>query len=275
MAGRRPPRGAGEGLLCPTPRPKSVLALDDMIAPLVELDANGLCLQWRNHLGGTPPAHLPRWLLMKILAYRIQATAFGGLDKETLRVLRQPKGRRLASSDLHPFQARSATTRETATLRRVEGAQAAGMGDGGQVILAGARVSTGLDAWIAEAGAYRFFAGWRSDPFFFDVQGMLNNQQFSGADVFADKNVCSIVLESPNSDLGRKRLGLWARTRATRAAAGSRRTAARCPRKLSSSLEGKETPTWQVNLRMTTASFLSSRTRSSTAAGIRPRKQGG
>src|ERR1700687_4072377 len=81
MARRRPPRGAGEGLLRPRPRSEGVLALDDMIAALVELDANGLCLQWRNHLGGTPPAHLPRWLLMKILAYRIQATAFGGLDK--------------------------------------------------------------------------------------------------------------------------------------------------------------------------------------------------
>ena len=81
MAGRRPPRGAGEGLLRPTPRSKGVLALDDMIAALVELDANGLCLQWRNHLGGTPPAHLPRWLLMKILAHRIQAAAFGGSTK--------------------------------------------------------------------------------------------------------------------------------------------------------------------------------------------------
>ena len=106
MAGRRPPRGAGEGLLRPTPRPKGVPAMDDLIAALVELDANGLCLQWRNHLGGTPPAHLPRWLLMKILAYRIQAAAFDGPDKETLRVLRQPKGRRPASSDLHPFEAR-------------------------------------------------------------------------------------------------------------------------------------------------------------------------
>jgi hypothetical protein len=101
---------------------------------------------------------------------------------------------------------------QTATLRRVEGARAAEMGDGGEVILAGARVSTGLDARTTETGDYRFFAGWRSDPFFFDVQGMLNNQQFSGADFFADKNVCSIVLEVPNSDLGRKRLGLWART---------------------------------------------------------------
>ena len=96
----------------PAAATQGVLTQDDMIAALVELDANGLCLQWRNHLGGTPPAHLPRWLLMKILAYRIQAAASGGLDKETLRVLRQPKGRRLASSDLHPFEARIATTRE-------------------------------------------------------------------------------------------------------------------------------------------------------------------
>jgi hypothetical protein len=96
---------------------RGVLPLDDMIAALVELDANGLCLQWRNHLDGTPPAHLPRWLLMKILAYRIQAIAFGGLDKETLRVLRQPKDRRLASSDLHPFEARVATTREGTKLK--------------------------------------------------------------------------------------------------------------------------------------------------------------
>jgi Protein of unknown function (DUF2924) len=116
MAGR-PPRSAGEGLLRPTPRPKGVLALDDVIAALVELDANGLCLQWRNHLGGTPPAHLPRWLFMKILTHRIQAAAFGGLDKETLRVLRQPKGRRLASSDLHPFEARVATTRDGTELK--------------------------------------------------------------------------------------------------------------------------------------------------------------
>ena len=76
MARRRPPRGTGEGLLRPTPRPKGVLALDDMIAALVELDANGLCLQWRNHLGGTPPAFLPRWLLMKILALGSCADAF-------------------------------------------------------------------------------------------------------------------------------------------------------------------------------------------------------
>src|SRR5260370_2058934 len=60
---------------------------------------------------------------------------------------------------------------QTATLRRVVGAQAAGMDDGGQIIVDGARGSTGPQARVTEAGDYRFFAGWRSDPFFFDVLG--------------------------------------------------------------------------------------------------------
>jgi len=101
---------------------------------------------------------------------------------------------------------------QTATLRRAEGAQAAGAGDGGQAILEGAPVSTGREAQVTEVGNYRFFAGWRSDPFFFDVEGALNNLQFTGDDYFADKDVCSIVLELPNSALGSKAVGLWART---------------------------------------------------------------
>ena len=48
--------------------------------------------------------------------------------------------------------------------------------------------------------------------FFFDTQGALNNLQFTGNDFFADKNVCSIVLEVPNSELGGKPVDLWART---------------------------------------------------------------
>jgi hypothetical protein len=101
---------------------------------------------------------------------------------------------------------------QTATLRRVEGAQAAGTGDAGQAIVEGAPVSTGREARVTQAGDYRFFAGWRSDPFFFDVQGAINNLQFTGNDFFANKDVCSTVLEVPNSALGPKRVGLWART---------------------------------------------------------------
>ncbi len=101
---------------------------------------------------------------------------------------------------------------QTATLCRADGAQAAGTDDGGRLIVKSAPVSMGEEARVTEAGEYRFFAGWRSDPFFFDTQGALNNLQFTGNDFFADKNVCSIVLEVPNSELGRKPVDLWART---------------------------------------------------------------
>jgi hypothetical protein len=101
---------------------------------------------------------------------------------------------------------------QNATLRRVEGLKAIGAGDGGQTIIEAAPVSTGPEARVTEAGGYRFFAGWRSDPFYFDVEGALNNLQFTGSDYFADKDVCCIVLEVPNSALGPKKMGLWVRT---------------------------------------------------------------
>src|SRR6267154_927078 len=81
-----------------------------------------------------------------------------------------------------------------------------------EVKIEAAPVSTGRDARVTEAGRYRFFAGWRSDPFFFDTRGALNDLQFTGDDFFIDKDVCSIVLEMPNSALGPRRVGLWART---------------------------------------------------------------
>jgi hypothetical protein len=102
---------------------------------------------------------------------------------------------------------------QTATVRRVEGADAAGMGDGAETIIEGAAVSTGREAQVTEAGDYRFFAGWRSDPFFFDVQGLLNNFQFTGSDFFADEDVGSIALEVPNAALGSGvGVSLWHRT---------------------------------------------------------------
>ncbi len=100
---------------------------------------------------------------------------------------------------------------QTATVRRLERAQAAGTGEGGQVIVEGAPVSMAREAQVTEAGDYRFFAGWRSDPFFFDA-GALNNFQFVGQDFFADKDICSIVLEVSNTNWGSKGVGLWART---------------------------------------------------------------
>ena len=112
------------------------------------------------------------------------------------------------------YQARFASSKaggQTATLRRLDEAQATGTREGGQVIVDGAPVSMGRDAQVTQAGDYRFFAGWRSDPFFFDA-GAFNTFQWVGKDYFGDKDICSIALEVPNTALGGKAVGLWART---------------------------------------------------------------
>src|SRR5262249_34273722 len=101
---------------------------------------------------------------------------------------------------------------QTAPLRRIDGLQAVGNGDGGHLIVEGAAVSTGREPAVANAGDYRFFVGWRSDPFFCDVEGAKNDLHFTGDDFFADKDVCSIALEVPNSALGEKKIRLWTRT---------------------------------------------------------------
>jgi hypothetical protein len=108
--------------------------------------------------------------------------------------------------------ASSGDGKQTATVRRIHGVQAAGVCDDGEVIVEGAPVSVGRDALTTKAGDYRLFSGWRSDPFFFDVNGNFNHMQFTGDDFFKDKDVCSIVIELPNSALTKKRVGIWART---------------------------------------------------------------
>jgi hypothetical protein len=101
---------------------------------------------------------------------------------------------------------------QTATLRCARGAAAAGLGDAGDVLIQDAPVSMGPTAQVTEAAGHRFFVGRRSDPFFFDVLGVIDDFKFSQKDFFADKDVCSIVLEVPNAFLGPGPLGIWART---------------------------------------------------------------
>ena len=101
---------------------------------------------------------------------------------------------------------------QTATLRRVDWPESSRTEEDGEIVVDNAAVSIGHEANVAEARGYRFFAGWRSDPFFFDTQGALNNLQFTGVDFFSDADVCSIVVEIPNSVLGSAKVGLWCRT---------------------------------------------------------------
>ena len=85
-----------------------------LAAPDIE---DQLRLQWRNHLGGVAPAHLPRWLLLRVLAYRIQAAAFGDLDRAILRRLHEHTDEAFESRGARPFATRGPTTREGVGLK--------------------------------------------------------------------------------------------------------------------------------------------------------------
>jgi hypothetical protein len=117
MAKRRHPNRSCEVFLEPTARPDGAGSVNDVVAGLEALSTQGLRLQWRNHLGGSPPAHLSRWLIMNLLAYRIQAAALGGLDKATLSVIRQPRGAAPESSCGDPFATRAPSTRDGIALK--------------------------------------------------------------------------------------------------------------------------------------------------------------
>jgi hypothetical protein len=92
--------------------PDASLPLDAPVSSIVGnlegLDLEGLRRQWRAHLGGEAPAHLSRWLLMKVLAYRLQTDAFGDLDKSIRRILRSEKEDGVGA----PFDRRLPQTRD-------------------------------------------------------------------------------------------------------------------------------------------------------------------
>lgn len=56
---------------------------------LQDLQVSELDVLWRTHLGGTMPRHLPRFLLLRLLAYRLQVQQSVGLAKSASRFLDQ------------------------------------------------------------------------------------------------------------------------------------------------------------------------------------------
>jgi len=105
--------------------------------------------------------------------------------------------------------------KQAATVYRVAGADARDTGPGGEAIIQHAPVSFTREARITTEGQYRFYAGLRSEPFFADPDGFVNNMQWTGQDGWAGKNVFGIVLEVPNSALGsHPQIGVWGRTMA-------------------------------------------------------------
>ena len=88
-------------------------SLPRVLADLEGLGIEGLRRQWRNHLGGEAPTHLPRWLFLSVLGHRLQTAAFGDIDKATRRMI-QGEGERGARA---PFDRRDPQTREGVRLK--------------------------------------------------------------------------------------------------------------------------------------------------------------
>ncbi|ULO23807.1 DUF2924 domain-containing protein [Methylocystis sp. SB2] len=83
--------------------------LQQEIAHLRDLDIDGLRLRWRNLFGRMAPNHLPKFLLLRIIAYRMQVNAYGDLGKDACRALdhltRKGAGEGGAESAPRPCQA--------------------------------------------------------------------------------------------------------------------------------------------------------------------------
>jgi hypothetical protein len=109
------------------------------VRALAALDLAALRDSWRRHGYGEPPKMRSRELLARLLAWKIQADAFGGLDATTIRLLKsdglpaakpllQPgsrlarvwQGRRYEVQVLeHGFMLNSATYRSLSAVARV------------------------------------------------------------------------------------------------------------------------------------------------------------
>jgi hypothetical protein len=61
--------------------------LEDEIAHLRDLDFSGLRARWHSVFRRKAPGHLPRHLLYRMIAYRLQAERLGDLDRDTQRFL--------------------------------------------------------------------------------------------------------------------------------------------------------------------------------------------
>jgi hypothetical protein len=85
--------------------------LDAEIARLRDLDVSELRSRWHAVWGRAAPPHLPRHLLFRLLAYRLQADRWGDLDAESRRLLDR------SDSPEHAGQSAVAVSRLSAELR--------------------------------------------------------------------------------------------------------------------------------------------------------------
>jgi hypothetical protein len=119
--------------------------------------------------------------------------------------------------------------KQTVSVFMAKGEEARSVEAVGTKIISDADVSFGATPDIVKAGNYTFFAGTRSDAFFFDYDGIKNlfdtsggrnftalhlggKAPWSGKDSNTEANIFSMVLELPTSELGAKpMIRIWGR----------------------------------------------------------------
>lgn len=69
------------------PAPEPARSIRDEVNALPDLDIKMLRQKWRGIMGKNAPPHIGKPLMVRILAYRIQANAYGDLPKEVAAFL--------------------------------------------------------------------------------------------------------------------------------------------------------------------------------------------
>jgi hypothetical protein len=92
--------------------------LEVEIARLRDLDVGQLRSRWHTVFGRSLPSHLPRHLLFRMLAYRLQADQYGDLDPDSRRLLDQSETPEKAARRALELSRRSAELRPGTILGR-------------------------------------------------------------------------------------------------------------------------------------------------------------
>lgn len=87
------------------------------IGALEGLDFVALAHRWRSMTGRKLPKHLPRWLALRMIAYRLQADAFGDLDGRTANTLDRIARQHELGGDVSTLDALGLSSRGARALR--------------------------------------------------------------------------------------------------------------------------------------------------------------
>lgn len=93
------------------------MAVSELLQALPGMDKSALCKKWQELFYKPAPKHLRKEFMVRILAYKIQENAFGGLSTTTRRRLRQiaislENGNNKLKVDQHPIRPGTRLIRE-------------------------------------------------------------------------------------------------------------------------------------------------------------------